>query len=178
MCAAAIHQIKGDASVNEFEELFREHYQLVYRTAYTVTGNRQDAEDVLQTVFVRLLHRDVPPDLKTSPRKYLYKAAVNGALDVIRRRKRQRLTSAVESLDVPATDTVEAQDEAIRRRLVDAVAQLSPPVIEILVLRYEHNYSDADIAKMLGKSRGVIAVTLYRARARLKRLINKSGKRQ
>jgi DNA-directed RNA polymerase specialized sigma24 family protein len=38
-----------------------------------------------------------------------------------------------------------------------------------------HNYSDAAIARMLGKSRGVVAVTLYRARARLKKLIRQSA---
>jgi DNA-directed RNA polymerase specialized sigma24 family protein len=41
----------------------------------------------------------------------------------------------------------------------------------MLILRYEHNYSDAQIAKMLGKSRGTVAVTLYRTRARLKKLL-------
>jgi len=43
--------------------------------------------------------------------------------------------------------------------------------VEILILHYEHDYSDAQIGKLLGTSRGVIAVTLYRARARLKKLL-------
>jgi DNA-directed RNA polymerase specialized sigma24 family protein len=47
--------------------------------------------------------------------------------------------------------------------------------VEMLILRYEHNYSDAEIGKLLGKSRGVIAVTLYRARARLKKLVRASS---
>jgi RNA polymerase sigma factor (sigma-70 family) len=51
------------------------------------------------------------------------------------------------------------------------MAKLSPSAVEILILRYEHNFSDAQIAKMLGKSRGTVAVTLYRARARLKKLL-------
>ena len=46
----------------EFEGLFREHYLLVYRTAWVITGNSDDAEDVLQTIFLRLLRRSVPPD--------------------------------------------------------------------------------------------------------------------
>jgi DNA-directed RNA polymerase specialized sigma24 family protein len=41
----------------------------------------------------------------------------------------------------------------------------------VLILRYEHNYSDAEIARLLGKSRGAVALMLYRARARLKRLL-------
>jgi DNA-directed RNA polymerase specialized sigma24 family protein len=44
--------------------------------------------------------------------------------------------------------------------------------VEIVVLRYVHDYRDAEIAKMLGTSRGVIAVTLFRARVRLRRLLS------
>jgi DNA-directed RNA polymerase specialized sigma24 family protein len=47
-----------DQAVDDaFERLFREHHAFVYRTAYSVTGARHDAEDVLQTIFLRLLRR-------------------------------------------------------------------------------------------------------------------------
>ena len=65
----------------------------------------------------------------------------------------------------------DAPDDAIEQHLIHAMAQLNPQSVEILILRYEHNYSDAEIAKMLGKSRGTVAVTLYRARARLRKLL-------
>jgi RNA polymerase sigma-70 factor, ECF subfamily len=156
----------------EFEEIFREHYRLVYRTAYSVTGSRQDAEDVLQTIFVRLLQRELPPELVKNPKAYLYRAAVNVSLNVLRSRKRQRLATAIDTLEVPARDAAQP-DDGLQRNLLDALAELKPRTVEMLILRYEHNYSDAEIAKMLGKSRGTIAVTLYRARARLKRLLKR-----
>jgi RNA polymerase sigma-70 factor (ECF subfamily) len=163
----------------EFEEIFREHCQLVYRTAYTVTGNHQDAEDVLQNIFVKLLEREQSPDLETNPKGYLYRAAVNMSLKTIRTRKRQRLTDGVEELEAPRPAPETGSDEAMRRSLREAIAKLRPRAVEILILRYEHGYSDAEIAKMLGRSRGVIAVTLYRARARLKKLLRaSSGGRQ
>jgi RNA polymerase sigma factor (sigma-70 family) len=65
-------------------------------------------------------------------------------------------------------------ESAIQGPLVEAIAQLNPRAVEMLILRYEHHYSDAEIAKLLGKSRGVVAVTLYRARARLKKLLRAS----
>ena len=46
----------------EVERMFREHYELVYRTAYSILKNAADAEDVLQTVFVRLVRREATPD--------------------------------------------------------------------------------------------------------------------
>jgi RNA polymerase sigma factor (sigma-70 family) len=64
--------------------------------------------------------------------------------------------------------------EELHRKLYEAIAQLNPKAASILILRYLHNYSDADIAKLLGTSRGVIAVTLYRSRARLKKLMGAS----
>src|SRR5258708_15851286 len=70
------------------EMLFREHHGAVYRAAYRITGNAMDAEDVLQTVFTRLLRREEQPDLSESAGSYLHRAAVNAALDLIRRPKR------------------------------------------------------------------------------------------
>jgi RNA polymerase sigma factor (sigma-70 family) len=55
------------------------------------------------------------------------------------------------------------------------MTDLKPKAAEILLLHYKHNYSDAEIAKMLGKSRGTIAVTLYRIRARLRKLMEKKS---
>ena len=180
MSIAAVPSTSGVSLAKEFEELFREHYQLVYRTAYSVTGSRYDAEDVLQTIFLRLLRRRLPPDLERNPRGYLYRAAINLSLNTVRARRRQDLTGDVDGLVAPAVSGRPTQDDEMRRCLVDAIGQLRPRAVEILILRYEHGLSDAEIAKMLGKSRGTIAVTLYRARARMKRLMTRAtsgGKR-
>jgi len=171
MSSISVPGVSDEALPQDFEEIFREHAQLMYRTAFSVTGSRQDAEDVLQTVFLKLLQRKVPIEFRTRPKTYLYRAAVNTALDIVRARTRRNFTHDVENLQAPAPRAVPSSDDDIQRRLLDAIAQLRPRAVEILILRYEHNYSDAEIAKMLGKSRGVVAVTLYRTRARLKRLM-------
>jgi RNA polymerase sigma-70 factor (ECF subfamily) len=158
------------ALAKDFEELFREHYQLVYRTAYGVTGSRQDAEDVLQTIFLRLLRRR-PPDLTSNPKGYLYRAAINLSLNIVRTRQRQNLTDGVEQLLAPVGSDA---DEDLRRRLLEGIAQLRPQAVELLILRYVHDYSDAEIAKVLGTSRGTIAVALFRARTRLKTLLSRA----
>ena len=171
MSTAMVPEVSPGMSPAELEFLFREHYQLVYRTAYSITGTRQDAEDVLQTIFLRLLKRESLPDLKPNPERYLYRSAVNSALTIIRTRQRQRLTDGVENLEILSPDETRNGNEEIEQHLIDAMAQLPPQTVEILILRYEHNYSDAEIAKMLRKSRTTIAVALYRARARLRKLL-------
>jgi RNA polymerase sigma factor (sigma-70 family) len=66
----------------------------------------------------------------------------------------------------------------MQRRLVNAIARLKPRAVEILILHYEHGYSDAEIAQMLGKSRSAVAVTLTRSRQRLKKLLKAASGEQ
>ena len=65
------------------ERLFADNKELDFRAAYRVTGNSSDAEDVLQTVFLRLLRSPQPPEIHHL-RAYLHRAAVNAALDLLR----------------------------------------------------------------------------------------------
>ena len=163
-------------NAEEFEALFRQHYLLVYRTACVITGNREDAEDVLQTIFLRLIRRSTPPDINKNPKGYFYKAAVHLSLDTIRSRQREVLTpdfAAIEGhigADGPST----IQD-ALDRRLVEALAKLTPRTVEVVMLRYVHDYTEPEIAKLLRTSRGTVAVTLFRARMRLRKLLRRSS---
>ena len=69
----------------DFEAIFREHYSLIYRTAFSVTGSPEDAEDVLQDIFLWLVRRGIPSDLRDF-KAYLYRAAVNASLSIVRSR--------------------------------------------------------------------------------------------
>src|SRR6185436_17473316 len=69
-----------------FAELYERHYEAVFRAALRVTGNPADAEDVLQTVFVRVLARGEGVEDVALPAAYFHRAAVNAAVDVVRRR--------------------------------------------------------------------------------------------
>lgn len=153
----------------QFDEIYQEHAEFIYRTAYGVTGKREDAEDVLQTVFLRLLRRDPPPGIADNLRGYLYRAAVNLSLDALRLRRRLVPVEDSEVPEIPAP--LDPVDDTDHRRLYRAIAELAPEAAHILVLRYVHDKSDAEIARMLGVSRTTIAVRLFRSRLRLKKLL-------
>jgi RNA polymerase sigma factor (sigma-70 family) len=174
MQATSVPEMTGEPLPQEFADLFEAHYVLVFRTAYGVTGRVEDAEDVVQTVFLRLLQRERPPDFLKNPKGYLYRAAVNLSLTIVQRRQRRAVAEASEELAVSVPARASSRAEEVHRQLYDAIAQLKPKAASILILRYLHNYSDAEIAALLGTSRGVIAVTLYRSRARLKQLLDGS----
>src|SRR5512144_262219 len=74
---------------SEIEKAFLENHELVYRAAFRITGNASDAEDVLQTLFLRLVRREMLPDFKCGWPAYLHRGAINIALDVVRARARQ-----------------------------------------------------------------------------------------
>ena len=57
MSTATVLTVTDERVAQEFDELFRDYYRLVYRTAFSVTGSPQDAEDVAQTIFLRLFRR-------------------------------------------------------------------------------------------------------------------------
>jgi RNA polymerase sigma factor (sigma-70 family) len=158
----------------EFEGLFREHYLLVYRTACLITGSPQDAEDVLQTIFLRLMRRSIPPDIRKNAKGYFYKAAVHLSLDTIRARRREVLTSDFTTLEgQTCTDASNAQ-YGLDRRLIETLAKLTPRAVEIVTLRYVHDYTEPEIAKLLRITRGTVAVALFRARMRLRKLLRAS----
>jgi RNA polymerase sigma-70 factor (ECF subfamily) len=173
MSTATVFEVPRKPSPQQFAQIFQEHYDLVYRTAYSITRTQEDAEDVVQTIFLRLLRRERPPDL-TNPKGYFYRAAVNLSLKTIRARERHVLTGDSEQIKVSAETEDSAKDEELDRRLWKAIAELNESAAQVLILRYIHNYSLRDIAKLLGTSTGTVAVSLFRSRARLKKLIRAS----
>ena len=154
-----------------FERIFREFHRFVYRTAYGVTGRAEDAEDVVQTVFLRLF-RQIPPEVEKNPKAYLYRAAFNTALTIVRSRRRRRVSAQdVETLSAPSAAPDYEKTESLQQKLDDAITRLTPQSAEILILRYVHGCDLAEIAKIVGTTRSTVAVSLFRSRARLKKII-------
>src|SRR5262249_25356266 len=101
----------------QLERIFDQHYELIYRTAYSLTGSSADAEDIVQTIFVRLLNRELPPDLSTTPERYLYRAAFNLSLNAIRDKRRRVLTGSMEAFDTRYSPSQAGDDLYMDRHL-------------------------------------------------------------
>ncbi|MFN2492426.1 MAG: RNA polymerase sigma factor, partial [Pyrinomonadaceae bacterium] len=80
----------------ELEILFRTHHDRVFRTAHRITGSPADAEDVLQTVFLRLVKGGNAYDLSDNPEAYLSRAAINASFDLMRTRSRSKSVELTE----------------------------------------------------------------------------------
>jgi RNA polymerase sigma-70 factor (ECF subfamily) len=151
-------------------ELYEAHHSMVYRTAYRITGNASDAEDVMQTVFVRMLKRDEAALAEIdNPESYLRRSAVNAALDIVRVRQAD---NTLELERMPASGScTELRD--LRDTMRRAMSKLAPKAAEMVALRFFEGYTNPEIAKLLGMSQIVVAVTVHRARKKLQQELTK-----
>jgi RNA polymerase sigma-70 factor, ECF subfamily len=160
-------------STSELESLFRRHHERVFRAAYRITGSIVDAEDVLQTVFLRLSRRrDV--NLEPNPSSYLHRAAVNASLDLMRQRGR---TQSIPLDDIAPglaanhklnPESLRA-DRELRTVIRRSIARLGERSAEMFVLKYFEGYDNKEIAEIMGTSPLVVGVLLHRARTRVKK---------
>lgn len=168
--------VETPAKAPELGDLFKDHHKGIFRVAYRITGNQGDAEDVLQTIFVRLTRGWSERDLSPNPRAFLYRAAINASLDIVRLRKRANsVPLELVDLDKTAVSKPSPADALADTELSDlirqAVAKLEGRSAAAFALRYFEGYDNRQIAEVLGTSQMVVAVTLHRARTRLRKEI-------
>ena len=167
-------------ALHDLEQAFRDHHARVFAAAYRVTGNAMDAEDVLQAVFLRLARGS----FARTPRDgaelgaYLQRAAVNGALDLLRHGARHPsvpLDTARDEADTLYNPSTESSRLAVRERIRAALADLSPRAAEMFALRYLEGFSNQEIGRLVGTSESTVGVTLFRARAQLREALEDAG---
>ena len=142
----------------------------MFRTAYRITGNASDAEDVLQTVFLRLLRRGQNAEPFEKVESYLRRAAINAALDVIRSRQSEQTVPLPEDASALALAApAQADVSGLRQALARAMAQLKPRQAEVFALRFLEGLSNRQIAGGLGISQVLVAVIVHRTRLQLRK---------
>ena len=154
-----------------FRELYDRHSRAVFLAALRVTGNAADAEDVLQTVFLRVFDRQLELDPERSS-AYLRRAAVNASIDLLRHRKTRPETptdGGREYLQDAGLRVAESgeDDFSLKQRLRAAITRLSPENAELFILCYLEGYSYDELADLLQVERGTVGSRLHRIRAAL-----------
>lgn len=166
--------------IDKIKFLFNEHHSMVYRAAYRVTGSEDDAEDVLQTVFLKLLQLEESGETPERPRAYLYKAAVNGSLDLLRRRKRWNSFPLDEGhLSVNGGGWSKEFERGETHELVRrALCNLSPLESKVFIMKYFEDCANKEISEILDTTSNNVNVALHSARKKLKKELSKSLERK
>ena len=144
-------------------EAFTRHHEAVYRAALRVTGNPADAEDVLQSVFLRVLANGGHVEASPLPAAYFRRAAVNAAVDLLRR----RAVHAESVYDDRAPHAAVQPPSLLKERLRRAIATLDHDDATLFLLRYVEGLSNDELARMFQLEKNNVAVRLHRIRLRL-----------
>ena len=120
---------------------------------------------MLQTVFLRLVRRSHESDSMENAESYLRRAAINASLDVIRSRQSNPTVELVEAPSAAGDGDI----TELRQALALALSKLQPRSAEIFALRFIEGMSNLEIARMLGISQVLVAVTVYRTRQQLRK---------
>ncbi len=156
-----------------WEEIVTEHSARVYRLAYRLTGNRQDAEDLTQDTFVRVfrsLHTYTPGTFEG----WLHRITTNLFLDQARRRQRVRFDPMGEDSERFRSDDERAAPERafeydhLDHDVQRALDELPPEYRAAVVLCDIEGLSYEEIAVTLGIKLGTVRSRIHRARARLR----------
>ncbi|MGE5673039.1 MAG: RNA polymerase sigma factor [Mycobacterium leprae] len=160
-----------------FEELFHLYSDDVFRFAYLVVRDTPLAQDVVQESFLKVFRSIGNFQFRSSFKSWLYRVAVNEAITLLRRRKvKEDLAATPEGQhgNVAISNTRDWQPEEAaleseeRRLLRWAIGQLDPVHRSVVVLKYFHDFSDTEIAAVIGCPPGTVKSRLHRARELLR----------
>lgn len=144
----------------EARRLVDTYADMILRLAYTYLRSTQDAEDICQTVFLKLLTSDKRFENASHEKAWIIRAAINACKDELRafRRKAAPLEAASEAAapEIPVSDTLEA------------VMALPKKYREAIYLFYYEGYSIKETARLLHRSEAAVAAQLSRGRKQLK----------
>lgn len=159
----------------QFEELYRRYAGDVLRVSYFYLGDRQQAEDVTQDVFVRLL-TNAPALMEGREKAWLLKVALNRCRDLWRAAWVKRVVLGSPAMELtPAPGGVD--DELEKSELMHAIGRLPAPFREVILLHYYQGYGIAEISGMLSLPEGTISSRLSRGRKKLEEIMKGSDAR-
>jgi len=157
----------GDA----YRALVERHSRGVFRLAFRMTGNEQDAEDIVQETFLRAYRQLHRYESRASFGTWLYRIAANCALDLGRARNRHPQTELVEKAAADAgPDRLLAGDE-VRRTLTATLDGMSEQERTAFVLRHFEGQTIEEIAASLGLSSNAAKHSIFRAVQKLRRAL-------
>jgi len=163
----------GESRDRATDRAYRDHAGEVYRVAYAILRDRDEALDATHDAFARAWERWAQDDGKRPLQPWLHGIVVHVALDQLRRRRVRRLAvSLLGSAAVTDIGTGAGADpsvDVVRRHVVeDGLASLRPDARAALVLRHYYGYAYAEIATYLGTTSGTVGSMLSRAHAALR----------
>ena len=151
----------NDSNISHINNIVNAYGDMLYRVAYQYTRNRSEAEDITQDVFVAMLKK-LPFKSEEHLKAWLIRVAINKSINYLKS-SRKKVLSLDENIDVEAKHS--ETDE------IEELQELPEFDRSVIYLYYYEGYSIKEIAKITGKSANSINIRLFRAREKLKTLL-------
>ena len=152
----------------EAERLVDTYADLILRLSYTYLNHTQDAQDICQTVFLKLLEKAPAFQSPEHERAWIIRTTANACKDLLKSHWRKTSVPLEAAAAVPAPQAEEGS-------LLAAVNLLPPQYRAVIYLYYYEGYSAKEIARLLGSNPATVSTRLRRGRARLKALLEQEG---
>jgi RNA polymerase sigma-70 factor (ECF subfamily) len=164
---AEVERARG-GDQDAFRGLVHRHSPAVFRLAYRMTRNEQDAEDVVQETFLKAYRRLGQFESRSLFGTWVHRIAANCAYDLLRRRARLKEEPEDDETAPPLPATDPSADRLVfsgevRLRLAAALARLSPAERSAFVLRHHEGMSIQEIGVSLGLETSAVKQSIFRA---------------
>lgn len=159
---------------DNFKQLFQQYYTPLCNFANQIVKDRDAAEDVVQTVFIRMWNGIDTLKLKTSFKSYIFQSTRNASIDHLR--KNNHRTESLDQVDIADEDQgisfdEEADQQLLRKKLMDAIDSLKPKTREIFKLHKFEGLTYPEIAEHLDIPQRTVEYNIYTAINQLKVLL-------
>lgn len=160
-----LQMIDAPEEQSKFETLYLQYSSRMYRTAYSILRNEQDAEDAVHQAFLTIVENIEKISEPICPKTAAYVVTIveNKSIDLYRRKKRHPVISLD---DVPGLHISCAETSELAR----CMSMLPARQRQVLLLKYHHGYSTKEISGMLSLSAANVAKIEQRAKAKLEQL--------
>ena len=172
MLSLYLSMVETEEQRSIVEQIYHDYEQTMYHAAFAVLHNKQDAEDAVHEAFVRIITDiDRLAAVQKEKRKsFVIIVVKNIAIDTYRRRQRENVGAEdISDMDIADDFSIEQaiSDSTDRELLMKAVEKLPEKQQEVLVMKFFHEVSTADIAEMLGIDVSAVRKRIARAEKNL-----------
>ncbi len=165
---------RGDKEA--FGELYDIYLKPIFRYVYFKVGNREDAEDLTEQVFLKAWqYIDKYNSKKSFFSSWLYIIAKNQVIDHYRQNKKNiELEDWLKETHIQPEGQAKVEQELLQKKIFKKIKKLPEKQQEIIILKFFENLSNKEIAKIVNKPEGAIRILQYRALKKLKLIINEN----
>ena len=165
--------LAGDT--RSFDALVHKYQKPLYHLALRMVRDRDDAMDIVQSVFVKVYQKLDSYDERHEFFSWIYRITINESINFANRSKKSEEYQSGETVVLPATQEAAHSATALSEEIGEAIAMLKLDYRTVIVLKHYHDFSYQEMADVLGIPEKTVKSRLFSARQQLKEILTARG---